>query len=408
MKTPQSTTKFPTEKTTIPKNNKPFFKKREEKTDSISTKSIIRFWLIWGLFVCLGYRFYKSLDIIYLIISALIISISAEGLIRGIETRCKSRGFAIGISYFLLLLFVFSGVLFVIPFLISQISMMISWISKLIINIKDFVISNSRPEAINQLSFLPDIAKSYLIENRHSFNRSNADFQSSVLTSLNTLLESSTSYLKQFSSSIFSVIGGFFGMMVNLGLVFTTAIFFSIERPYLVNLMIKPVRKDKKETALAKVENIYTKLSLWLKARVYLSLFIFLAIYVSFQIMQLFGFGLPNSFSLALITGLLDIIPYVWPLFAMIPIAILALIHHGIWGMLIVSGIYLFIQRIQNNIIVPFLMGKQLWVNSVLVLISAMLGATVMGFRGIVLSVPLAVIIGLFIDEDKIEDTDKK
>lgn len=330
MKNKQTQATFHTEKPILQKNDKPFFRKKENKSD-FSTKTIVRFWLIGGLFVCLGYWFYKSLDIIYLIISALIISISAEGMIRGIASKLKNRGIAIGISYFLLLLFVFSGVFFVIPFLISQISMMISWISKMIINIKDFVIANPRPAAINQLSFLPDIAKNYLIENWHSFNRSNADFQSSVLASLNSLLESSTTYLKQFSSSIFSVIGGFFGMMVNLGLVFTTAIFFSIERPYLVNLMVKPAGKDKKEAALAKVESIYTKLSLWLKARVYLSLFIFLAIYLSFRIIQLFGFGLPNSFSLALITGLLDIIPYVGPLFAMIPIAILALIHHGIW-----------------------------------------------------------------------------
>lgn len=64
----------------------------------------------------------------------------------------------------------------------------------------------------------------------------------------------------------------------------------------------------------------------------------------------------------------------------MIPVAILAFVHHGLLGMLIVSAVYLLIQWIQNNIIVPLLMEKQLGVNSVLVLVSAMLGATVMGF----------------------------
>lgn len=100
-------------------------------------------------------------------------------------------------------------------------------------------------------------------------------------------------------------------MMVNLGLVFTTAIFFSIEKNYLIKLFTKPVVAEKKAQALAKIENIYTKLSLWLKARVYLSLFIFVAIYAAFWVMEWFGLGLPSSFSLALITGLLDIIPYV-------------------------------------------------------------------------------------------------
>ena len=286
-----------------------------------------------------------------------------------------------------------------VPFLVSQISLLVSWVSKVIIGIKDFVVSNARPDAIYQLSFLPDLAKDYLVTHWENFNWSNTDFQASVLSVLNAILESSTSYLKQFSSSIFSVIGGFFGILANLVIVFTMAIFFSIEKDYLVSLLAKPFARHRKSEVKAKIDDVYRKLSLWLKARVYLSLFIFLAIYLAFWVMKWLGFALPNIFSLALITGLLDIIPYVVPLFAMIPIVILAWIHHGIWGMLIVGGVYLLLQWVQNNVILPLLMEKQLGVNSVLVLLSALLGATVMGFWGIVLSVPLAVIVSLWIDE---------
>lgn len=69
--------------------------------------------------------------------------------------------------------------------------------------------------------------------------------------------------------------------------------------------------------------------------------------------------------------------------------------------MVIVGGVFFLIQRVQNNIITPVLMEKQLGVNSVLILISALLGAIIMGFWGVVLSVPLAVIVGLFIDEQE-------
>jgi predicted PurR-regulated permease PerM len=46
-------------------------------------------------------------------------------------------------------------------------------------------------------------------------------------------------------------------------------------------------------------------------------------------------------------------------------------------------------------------MEKQLGVNSVLILVCALLGAVILGFWWIVLSVPLAVILGLFIDDSK-------
>lgn len=52
---------------------------------------IVRFWLIGALFVCLGYRFYQSLEVVYLIISALIIAISAEGMVLAFQRKLKSR-----------------------------------------------------------------------------------------------------------------------------------------------------------------------------------------------------------------------------------------------------------------------------------------------------------------------------
>lgn len=233
--------------------------------------------MIGAGFVCLGYWFYQSLDVIYLIVAALIIAISSEGLILSLEKRIKSRAVAIGVSYFLLLLFVFSGIVVIIPFLLSQASLLVSWLSSRIISIKDFVIQNTRPDAIYQISFLPDLVKEYLVTHWNNFNRYDADFQSSILSGLNTLLESSTGYFKQFSAGFFSFIGGFFGLLCNLGIVFTLAVFFSIEKEYLTQLLAKPF-SSRKSYALHKINDMYHKLSLWLKARVYLSLFIFSAI----------------------------------------------------------------------------------------------------------------------------------
>ena len=69
--------------------------------------------------------------------------------------------------------------------------------------------------------------------------------------------------------------------------------------------------------------------------------------------------------------------------------------------MILVWCVFLVIQWIENYVIVPVLMEKQLGVNSVLILVCALLGAVILGFWWIVLSVPLAVILGLFIDDSK-------
>lgn len=189
------------------------------------------------------------------------------------------------------------------------------------------------------------------------------------------------------------------------------AIFFSLEKEYLIKLFLKISARrstgeqennpDQQEQTRKKIDNMYQKLSLWLKARIYLSLFVTVSMYIAFWIMALFGLDIPNMFTLSLITGLLDIVPYVGPLFSVIPVIILAFIHHGFWGMVIAGAIFTVIQRVQNNIVTPILMEKQLGTNSIIIFICALLGTVIMGVWGIILSVPLAVIVSLFIDEEE-------
>ena len=360
---------------------------------------MVKFWLIGASFVLAGYLFYQSLDIIYLLVAALIISVSSEGLIVSLQKRVKNRGLAIGISYLLILLFVFSGIFLVIPFLITQISLLITRISGTAKELQTFVLGNTRPDAINTITWLPSAVKQYLIENWASFNRANSDFQSSILSSLNTLLDNSTKYLRQFSSSIFSVVWGFLGVMTNLTIVFTLAVFFSIEKKYLIGLFLKGKKDLQKQKVQAKIDYVYEKLSLWLKARILLSVFVIIAMYAALWIMKRCGLEIPNMLSLSLITGLMDIIPYIGPIFSIIPLVVLALIYHGFWGMIIAGAVFFAIQWVQNNVITPLLMEKQLGVNSALLIVSALFWATIMGFWGIILSVPLAVIVGLFLDE---------
>ncbi|MBQ9554447.1 AI-2E family transporter [bacterium] len=108
---------------------------------------------------------------------------------------------------------------------------------------------------------------------------------------------------------------------------------------------------------------------------------------------------IPSILTLSVITGLLDIIPYIGPCIAAVPIVLLTFIHNGFWAMMLVGCVFLLIQWIENYVIVPILMGKQLGVNSILIFVCALLGAVILGFWGIVLSVPLAVILAIFIDD---------
>ena len=61
------------------------------------------------------------------------------------------------------------------------------------------------------------------------------------------------------------------------------------------------------------------------------------------------------------------------------------------------SGIYVLlffvvVQQVENNVLIPFIMGKTLKVHPVVVLISVLAGARVAGLFGVLVSVPVAVL----------------
>lgn len=366
---------------------------------NLSTRSTLKFWLIGLVFVFLWYLFFETLSVLYMILTALIISVSMEWVVWLMEKWVKKRWLAILLSYILLIIFVISWVVLIVPFLISQITYLIEWISNIIWNIKVFIISNEWPEAISQIAWLPSFAQEYLMEHWWELNINWTEIQSALLSSLNTLLDTSVGYLTSFSSWVFSFVGRFFSVLGELIIIFTLAVFFSIEKNYIIKLITKWFSKSRRALAQKKIERIYTQLSAWLKARLLLSLILATIFGICLWILNLCWIKIPSVFTLSVITWLLDIIPYVWPCIAAIPIVLLAFIHNWFWAMMLVWFIFLVIQWIENYVIVPILMWKQLWVNSVLILVCALLGAVIMWFWGIILSVPLAVILGLFIDD---------
>lgn len=77
------------------------------------------------------------------------------------------------------------------------------------------------------------------------------------------------------------------------------------------------------------------------------------------------------------------------------PAAISALVLYGLPGFLAVAILYTIIQQLEENFLIPLVMNKTLGVNTLLVFISMMFGGLLMGFIGVLLSVPIAVILAI-------------
>jgi len=105
--------------------------------------------------------------------------------------------------------------------------------------------------------------------------------------------------------------------------------------------------------------------------------------------------GMPGAFTLAVVAGLLEIIPNVGPVLATIPAVIIALLqgstrfHIPYWQFaLLTTGVYAIVQQIENNILVPRVVGSAINVHPFLVLVGVIVGAQVGGILGAVLAAP--------------------
>ena len=128
----------------------------------------------------------------------------------------------------------------------------------------------------------------------------------------------------------------------------------------------------------------------YLRGQVFLCLVIFFMTWVGLSLI-----GMPGAFTLALVAGALEVIPNLGPVLATIPAVIVALLHGSTryplahWEFaLLTMGLYTLIQQLENNLLVPRIVGSAVHLHPFVVLIGIVVGAQVGGVLGAFLAAP--------------------
>lgn len=97
----------------------------------------------------------------------------------------------------------------------------------------------------------------------------------------------------------------------------------------------------------------------------------FLLNLVGLFIIQLFGVPVSNIFSLALIAGAMEFVPYAGPIIAFIPAFLMVLVSPdvGLWSLIAVMALYAAFQWIEGNVMVPMVMSHTLSLSPLYILV---------------------------------------
>jgi predicted PurR-regulated permease PerM len=136
----------------------------------------------------------------------------------------------------------------------------------------------------------------------------------------------------------------------------------------------------------------------WLRGQLLLALFMFFINLLGLWIAQWFGLPVSHIFSLALIAGFMEFVPYLWPVISFVPAFLMVLVSPDVsfWAVIAVIGLYVLFQQLEGNIMVPLVMSKMTNLSSLYILIMTLVWAAFWWALGVLLAIPLASVLHIF------------
>lgn len=179
---------------------------------------------------------------------------------------------------------------------------------------------------------------------------------------------------------------GFLGAIANIVLVIVAGLYLAARpRRYRHGLLLLIPRRSRAEAA-ATFDNAAQALRLWLLGQL-----ISMAIVGVLTTIGLYAIGLPSALALGFLAGVAEFVPVVGPALSAIPALLLALSEGGpmvFW----VLGLYVLVQQIEGNVIMPLVQRRTVDLPPVLTLFGILAMGILFGPLGILLGTPLTVV----------------
>ena len=110
--------------------------------------------------------------------------------------------------------------------------------------------------------------------------------------------------------------------------------------------------------------------------------------------------GMKYALALAVLAGLLEVIPSLGPIASSIPAILIGLSYSPIMG-LYSTILYLIVQQLENNLVVPIVMKKATGLHPIITLIAMVVGGKLAGIMGVLLAVPSTIFIETILIESQ-------
>lgn len=191
-----------------------------------------------------------------------------------------------------------------------------------------------------------------------------------------------------------NVAGGIFGVVTILILTF----YMLIDSWSLRESFLRLFPRQRRAQVDAAAREVMMKVSAWLGGQLLLA-----GTIGATSAIGLWALGIPFFYVLALISAIGEMIPVVGPILSAIPaLAVAGTV--SLEKVLLVLIFFVLQQQLENHILVPKIMSRQVGVSPVTVIVALLIGGSLAGIVGAILAVPTAAILQVVASEVLRED----
>jgi predicted PurR-regulated permease PerM len=185
------------------------------------------------------------------------------------------------------------------------------------------------------------------------------------------------------AGAVINVVGGIFGVIKILILTF----YLLVESAGLRDTFLRLFPKGQRLRVHQAGHEVTLKVSAWLGGQLLLG-----TIIGASSAIGLWALGIPFFYVLALLSGIGELIPVIGPVLSAIP-ALAVASTVSLNKVLFVAIFFAVQQQLENHVLVPRIMSKQVGVSAVTVIASLLIGGSLLGIVGALLAVPTAAIL---------------
>lgn len=203
------------------------------------------------------------------------------------------------------------------------------------------------------------------------------------------------SKISELAGNFVGVTVSFVGGLISFFTVVILTIYFLIDEKMFTDWGYSIISEEKVKSVFTVIRHVSVKVGNWLRGQLILGLVIACLDYIGLIII-----GVPYALTIAVISGLLEIVPIIGPFISGAIAALIALSISPVTA-LVTIAFYIVIQQLENNLLVPKIMQKAIGLPPAIIIVGILIFGQLMGTIGALLAVPILGIVSVLFEERK-------